>query len=81
MSKERDGMNEVNKVCKAVLKLTDDDFIQARVTAKEQQEYTHPLKMATARRQRELGDHNMQVLDALETLREVIKDGANIKKP
>ena len=72
--KERNSINEVNKVCKAVLKLTDEDFAAAEDMAKAQTTYFHPFKMTTARIQYELGDHNLRVLTALKSLRNVIRD-------
>ena len=74
----RDGIQEINKVCMAVMELTDEDFAQVREMAEQQSNYVHPLKNATARRQQELGDHNARVIDALYTLREIIKSGGEI---
>lgn len=76
--KERNGINELNKVCKAVLKLTDEDFSEMETIANDQLAFFSPLRMATMGRQRELGKHNLEVLAALKTLREIIKQGANI---
>ncbi|MEL7609512.1 MAG: hypothetical protein AAGU74_08385 [Bacillota bacterium] len=73
--KERSSINEVNKVCKAVLKLTDEDFSEVEDMAKAQAAYAHPFKMATAAQQQEYGDHNMRVLAALRNLRDVIRAG------
>jgi hypothetical protein len=81
MKKERNGINEINKVCKAILKLQENDFVEMRKVALEQYEYTHPLKQATAHWQHELGCHNIRVLDALENLQKVIIEGAKIQKP
>lgn len=78
MDKKRDGIKEINKVCKAVLELTDADFEQVKIMAKEQSNYVHPLKNATAQKLHRLGDHNIRVINALYTLREIIKKGADV---
>jgi hypothetical protein len=78
MDKKRNGIEEINKVCKAVLKLTDADFEQAKGMAQGQSSYLNPLKPATSHQQRQLGDHNARVLNALHALREVIKTGKDI---
>lgn len=71
----RNSINEVNKACKAVLKLTDEDFAAVEDMAMAQAAYSHPFKMATAARQHDHGDHNLRVLAALRNLRDVIKAG------
>lgn len=73
--KERNGIEEINKVCKAVLKLTDTDFEQVRKMAQGQRNYINPLKPATSQKQQMLGDHNTRVINALYELREIIKEG------
>ena len=78
MDKTRDGIEKINKVCAAVLKLTDADFDQAKGMAEGQSNYLNPLKPATSHRQNQLGDHNIRVLNALRVLREVISGGADI---
>jgi len=45
---------------------------------KEQLDYTHPFKHATARRQHDFGEHNRKVNEALKNMREVISAGRNI---
>lgn len=75
---ERNGINEINKVCKAVEKLKDNDFEEIEKMYKEQKYYVHPLKMATANKQHALGEHNRKVAGALKTLRDIIKVGAGI---
>lgn len=78
MIKDREGINEINKVCKAVLKLQDSDFEEVEKMYKEQEGYVHPLTMATAGRQHALGEYNRKVVEALKSLRDTIKDGAAI---
>lgn len=75
---KRSGIQEINKICEAVLKLTDADFKQVGIMVRGQTNYNNPLKPATSQRQQELGDHNTRVIDALHTLRETIKAGKDI---
>jgi hypothetical protein len=75
---ERDGIKEINKVCKAVLKLQDSDFEQVEKMYKEQASYCHPLKHATASKQHALGEHNKKVVLALKALSDTIKAGTDI---
>jgi hypothetical protein len=77
--KERSSVNEINKVCKAALKLTDEDFSIMESVAKGQAQYFSPLRMATAGRQHALAEHNFRVLAALKTLRELIKQGTELE--
>lgn len=81
MKKERDGVKEIEKVCKAVLKLQYEDFIAMDKVIQEQSGYTHPLKMSTTRWQHELGEHNKRVMAALRNLHKVLRDGVTIQKP
>lgn len=71
--KTRNGIGEINKVCKAVLKLTDADFTEVEKMYEEQASYCHPLKMAKASKQHELGSHNQRVVEALKALRSTIQ--------
>lgn len=75
MKNKRDGIKEIDKICKAVLKLTDADFEEARKMALEQNNYVHPLKNATAKKYHEFSDHNTRVINALQFLREAIENG------
>jgi hypothetical protein len=68
-----DSIQKVNKVCKAVKNLTEEDFKAVLDMAKEQTEYIHPLKMATASKLNDTGDHNFKVIEALQNLKTVIE--------
>jgi hypothetical protein len=68
-----DSIQKVNKVCKAVKNLTEEDFKAVLDMAKEQTEYIHPLKMATASRLNDTGTHNFKVVEALQNLKAVIE--------
>lgn len=70
--------NKIYKICEEVLKITDKEIEEVRKIAKGQEEYSHPLKCATAARQNALGKHNNKVLDKLIELKEVIAEGAMI---
>ncbi|MDD5013528.1 MAG: hypothetical protein PHW73_00315 [Atribacterota bacterium] len=61
-----DSIQKVNKVCKAVKNLTEEDFKAVLDMAKKQTEYIHPLKMATASKLNDTGDHNFKVIEALQ---------------
>lgn len=67
------SIQKVNKVCKAVKNLTEEDFKAVLDMAKEQTEYIHPLKMATASKLNDTGDHNFRVIEALQNLKTVIE--------
>lgn len=70
--------NKIYKICEDVLKITDTEVNELREIARNQLAYNHPFKMATARRQHALGQHNNKVLDKLLELKEVIEQGAKI---
>jgi hypothetical protein len=76
--KERDSIYEIEKVCKAVMKLNEDDFSKMVGVIKQQEEYNHPLKMGTVARQKQISEHNRRVLNKLIELRETILSGENI---
>jgi hypothetical protein len=67
------SIQKVNKICKAVKNLTEEDFKAVLDMAKEQSEYVHPLKMATASKLNDTGDYNSKVIEALQNLKNVIE--------
>ena len=69
-----DSIQKVNKICKAVKALNEEDFTAIAEMAKEQQGYIHPLKMATASKHNKIGEHNSRVLEALKNLKNVIEN-------
>lgn len=73
--KQRDGIKEINKVCKSVLKLQESDFEEVEKMIEQQERYTHPLKCKTAGEFNELGNHNRRVMNALKQLKETIEQG------
>lgn len=72
------GSNKIYKICEEVLTVSEDEIKELRDIAAGQKEYMQPLKMATTRRQHELGEHNDKVLDKLLELKEVIESGSDI---
>lgn len=70
-----DSIEKVNKLCKSVLKLTEQDLQAVDEMATEQASYIHPLKGAKQAKFNDLGNHNQRVLSALQNLRQVLIDG------
>lgn len=70
--KQISPVSKVNRLCKAIAALTDDDIIEVEKIAREQVAYSHPLKMATARKINSTGKHNLSVLEDLRKIRETI---------
>lgn len=68
-----ESIKKINSICKAVLKLTEEDFAAVETMADEQGAYSHPLKNATAKKFHDLSDHNTRVLLKLRELQETIK--------
>jgi mevalonate kinase len=68
-------VEKVNKLCRSVLELTEQDLQAVDTIAQEQASYTHPLKVAKQAKVNELGNHNQRVLSALRNLRQVLIDG------
>lgn len=74
-------MKKIEKLCRDIYKLTEEDFREADEIVRGQLEYCHPLKMDTAKWQHDLGKHNAAVIAKLRELKEVIEQGAGIKRP
>lgn len=74
------SIQKVNDICKSILSITDKDLAAIEKMAKEQSEYIHPLKNATAGKYHELGNHNLLVFEALKNIRNIIKAGATVAK-
>lgn len=64
---------KVNRICKAVLKLAEEDFEAIEHMADHQMAYLHPLKLATQGKINDLGVHNRRVSKALRNLHANIK--------
>ena len=70
--------NKIYDICIQVAQITGAEVEELREIARGQREYNHPLKMATTKKQNELGEHNDAVLDALLNLKTVIEGGAHL---
>lgn len=68
-------IERVNRICKAVLKLTDEDINAVEIMAQEQSGFTHPLKQDKQAHYNDLGNHNVKVINALKDLRGVLVSG------
>lgn len=66
------SIGKVNKLCRSVLTLTDEDLDAVDKMAKEQKNYIHPLKGARQEKFNKMGTYNQRVLSALKKLREVL---------
>lgn len=75
-----DSIRKINKICKDVLSLTEEDIENMRGVINGQLTYTHPLRQGTAARQHKLGAHNQRVLKQLVKLKNVIKSGEDVVK-
>ena len=75
---ETDCGNKIYGILIQVTKITGAEVEELREIARGQREYTHPLKMATTKKQNDLGKHNDAVLDALLNLKTVIESGAHL---
>lgn len=67
--------NKIYRICKQVLKITEDEITEVKEIYEGQLSYINPLKMATTGKQRELGEHNKQVLEKLLELKAVLESG------
>lgn len=73
--------NRIYKLCEDVLQITNEEIAEIREIAKGQKNYFNPLKMATMGWQKELGEHNEKVLEALINLKNAVAECTDIKKP
>lgn len=67
-------MEKVNKVCKAILALSDKDIEDALTESNAQADYCHPLKCEKQQRLNALGDYNITVIRAIIAAREILKN-------
>lgn len=69
--------NKIYKICKDIVKITDEEIQEVKEVYEQQLSYSSPLKFATARKQHELGEHNKNVLEKLLELKAIIENGGN----
>jgi len=67
--------NRIYKFCKDAHKIKPCEITELRASAQRQVEFNHPLKFATATKQHALGTYNHRVLDAIENMIRVVKEG------
>lgn len=71
----------INSICKAVLKVSEEEIEVMEEVVRGQLEFHSPLRMATTARQRALGGHNLRTLNAFRNLRRILRRGEKIAKP
>jgi hypothetical protein len=74
-------VNIVYGICRKVVKITDEELAELEEVAKTQLGYLSPLKCATMGWQHALGNHNLAVVAKVRELRDLIVQGAQIKRP
>lgn len=67
-------MEKINKICKAVLKITDEEIQIAKEQIEKQLTYMHPLKNARAGKINKIGSNNFEILQKFKEFRQTIKD-------
>ena len=73
-------MKKMNEICKMILELNEEDYVDAANVINSQKEYVNPLRMATQGWQNELGRYNAKVVEKIKELHELLKTGANIER-
>lgn len=68
-----ESINKVNKVCRNILKLTDEDIAEVRKMAEEQKQYIHPLKGKKQQTLNKTGQRNLEAINKIEELRKILK--------
>lgn len=71
------SLAKINKICKAIKKLTSEDFSDSKKEIEEQKNYIHPLKHAKQAKINSTGDYNEKVLIKLEELKNLIDSFEN----
>lgn len=70
-------MNRIYSICKNILKVTDEEIQEVKEVYEKQLNYMSPMKMATTRKQHELGVHNKQVLEKIIELKYILETGVS----
>ena len=73
-------IQNINKICKQILKLTDKEFEEAISIDNEQRYYVHPLKLATQKRINEMGENNSRIISLIKELKDAIELNENLVK-
>ena len=76
MERKDDYMkNRIYKICEDAIKVTDEEIKEIQDVYTQQLQYMSPLKMATTRKQHELGEYNKKVLEKIIELKNLLKSG------
>ena len=70
--------NKIFTICDLIKNITDEEFKDCRAIADNQLNYISPLRPATQAKQNALGEHNHEVLDALQALKVIIERGKDL---
>lgn len=68
-------MEKLLRLCKRIREIPEEEMCEAMEVASGQLEFLSPLKMATTKKQRALGEYNMIVIGKLAELRAIIRRG------
>lgn len=69
--------NKIYKICEDTLRITDEEIKEIKDIYEQQINYMSPLKMATTRKQNELGQYNKQVLEKILELKKLLEVGVS----
>ncbi|MEG1554172.1 MAG: hypothetical protein RR363_04040, partial [Rikenellaceae bacterium] len=64
------GVEKIDKICSDVLKITQEDFKEALAMARDQLWYCHPFDYELVYNRHKLGEYNIKILKALQTLQD-----------
>ena len=73
--------NKIYKICKDILKITEEEITEVRKVYEDQLNYVHPLKMATVKSQHDLGRYNQKVIYQLLELKTILEVGPDRMQP
>ncbi len=65
--------SNIHTICKKITRITDAEIAGVEKIAKQQMDYIHPLKMATATKVHATGVKNLECLKKLRELRDLLK--------
>lgn len=73
------SFKKIDKICKAVLKLSVKDLENVSIIVEKQAGFLHPLKHKKASKIHEAGNHNQRVLMAIQRLKIILESYENEK--
>lgn len=71
--------NKIFKICKDITKITEEEIAECRGIYKEQLAYNHPLKMATVKKQNDLGRYNRKVIHKVIELKTILENDLEVE--